>query len=205
MLTCPSLLGGQDHRRESETMLDTTALAQHVPHATTRTRRLRIDVWRAFWALMFVGHLPGLVGGVVQLGYEPSVGLAIRFALLAASQAFFVLKLADVPWLRLGGDRRTWVAVVVCFALLHADVVQRNADEGRVFANVAAAQLIAAIPVLVLLARLTAVPQARGGRVISPRSATVLRAWLDRVLDTCLVPVRQPMLVRAIPDRAPPA
>ncbi|MBK8914003.1 MAG: hypothetical protein IPM64_05250 [Phycisphaerales bacterium] len=75
---------------------------------------------RAGWALMLVVHAPGMLSAW-GLGDRPVD--AVRAAGLLAACVLFVLKIADVRWLRLPRDRRVWLAVAIGAALLHAGVV----------------------------------------------------------------------------------
>jgi len=71
------------------------------------------------WLFLLAGHLPAtcaaLLGGVDHLG---------RALLLLAAQTFFLLKAADVPWLRLPTDRRRLAALAAGIVLLHARLIE---------------------------------------------------------------------------------
>jgi hypothetical protein len=72
---------------------------------------------------MLAAHAPALVDAAAQVGWSAASWL--RLLLLAASHALFVLKLLDVPWLRLPADRRAGLALVLCLAILHAGPLTR--------------------------------------------------------------------------------
>lgn len=81
---------------------------------------------RAFWSLMLLLHL----GPVVAALYSASSGATaelplLRLFVLLVSTAFFVLKLADVPSLRLKPGWRSAVAAVLVVVLLHVGVARR--------------------------------------------------------------------------------
>ncbi len=81
---------------------------------------------RAFWALMLLLHL----GPVVAAFYSASFGTTtevpiLRFFVLLVSSSFFVLKLIDVPCLRLRPGWRSAVAAVLVVVLLHVGVARR--------------------------------------------------------------------------------
>ncbi|MBW7906806.1 MAG: hypothetical protein LC135_02330 [Phycisphaerae bacterium] len=78
---------------------------------------------RLAWAAMLVAHVPALVDAAAQLGWSAASWL--RLLLLGVSHALFVLKLLDVPWLRLPADRRAGLALVLCVAILHAGPLTR--------------------------------------------------------------------------------
>lgn len=88
-------------------------------------RRRSVVVQQAFWALMLLGHLPAWIAlSNICLASADQAHL-LRWGLLTLSQVFFVLKYADVPWLRLPNERRTLIAFTVIIALLHAGPVER--------------------------------------------------------------------------------
>ncbi len=84
---------------------------------------------RLFWLGMFFVHgaaLPSLWSILTSgsdLAVQPSA--LARFVGMSLAAAFFVLKIIDVPWLRLAPGWRTAVAAVVVVALLHVGVVDR--------------------------------------------------------------------------------
>lgn len=82
--------------------------------AMSRTNLLQ----RAFWITMCVGHVPALralTGEDAQW---------TRGAAVLLTQTFFLLKIFDVPWLRIPNDRRTRMALIAGFVLLHARVFE---------------------------------------------------------------------------------
>lgn len=77
---------------------------------------------RTFWLLMMGLHAPAIIGVFQALlsGGDVTVSPA-RLLGIASSFAFFTLKLADVRWLRFRSGWRSWIAVVLVLALIHAE------------------------------------------------------------------------------------
>ncbi len=82
-----------------------------------------------FWAVLLLAHLGALrseweaLAAISGLnGWGTSV---LRSLALFASAAFFVLKIADVRWLRLQPGWRSVVASLVVIGLLHLNVLER--------------------------------------------------------------------------------
>jgi len=84
---------------------------------------------RLFWLSLLLLH-----GAAIPTLWEEFAGgasIAARLALfvrvtgLALSAAFFILKIVDVPWLRMRGGGRGVVTAVVIVALLHVGVLDR--------------------------------------------------------------------------------
>lgn len=89
----------------------------------TPSRTLSVSglAWRAFWAIMFVGHLPAMV----NLCVDPFATSPARAAILIVSQIVFLLKVLDVSALRLNLTRRQTIAMTVVVIFMHAGVVDR--------------------------------------------------------------------------------
>jgi hypothetical protein len=106
---------------------------------------------RLFWLAMLAGHLPATSAA---LAGDAS---ALRAAILLLSQSFFVLKLLDVPWLRLPADRRRLIAVIAVIALLHARVVEsslpRDVNTYAAWHVVAVVGSVSAVALLLLVRR----------------------------------------------------
>jgi len=86
---------------------------------------------RAFWLAMFLLHVPGLLAALEALltRSTPELFLAgLRVAGLSLSASFFVLKMADVRWLRLKPGWRSFVAALIATAVLHVGVLERAAN-----------------------------------------------------------------------------
>lgn len=157
-------------------------------------------VWRAFWAAMIVSHL-GATYHAVFVGDASGW----RAAALAASQVFFVLKLLDVPWLRLPSDRRTRVALVALFALLHGRVLAFDLSHGPsssdtlpmvvLSGGIATAYALASN----LLCRRPSPPR-QPVRVFARRTPPAWRVDSQRLSGRCRLLPRA-----AAPNRAPPA
>lgn len=87
---------------------------------------------RAFWAALLVMHAAGLVTVVAEWSsgaIEATAG-GLRAAAMGAAIVFFVLKIVDVPALRLNPGWRSVVASALAVALLHMGVLER-AWQGR--------------------------------------------------------------------------
>lgn len=95
-------------------------------HSGTSTRRW---VRSGFWLSLFLLHgaaLPSIGSALATpAGVADRLGLAVRLIALTASGLFFLLKVADLRWLRLRPGWRSAVAAVVVVALLHVGVVDR--------------------------------------------------------------------------------
>lgn len=111
--------------------LPSTAL--RVPSCLTRSA-----IKRAFWLFLLILHI-----GAIRSAWSGLNGLwvdadwlsnGLRFLALLASACFFVLKIADVAWLRLNPGWRSAVSSLVIVALLHVNVVDRVAAGERVSA-----------------------------------------------------------------------
>lgn len=79
-----------------------------------------IGPWRLLWATMALAHAAPTIDAWF---IEPSLSSAV---LLALTQAFFILKLIDVPWLRVRMDRRALWGVALVVVLLHARAVESS-------------------------------------------------------------------------------
>lgn len=103
------------------------------PSATLRFPRSfsRSTIKRAFWLFMLVLHI-----GAIRSTWSVLDGLSgdaeklfsgFRFFALLGSAIFFVLKIADVTWLRLKPGWRSTVSSLLIVALIHVNVVERAA------------------------------------------------------------------------------
>jgi hypothetical protein len=84
---------------------------------------------RLFWFGLLVAHwgaIPSLAGGSIARGAIDAEWL-FRAAGLLASLGFFVLKILDVPWLRVRPGWRAAISAAVVVLLLHVGVVERFA------------------------------------------------------------------------------
>ncbi len=162
---------------------------------------------RLFWALMLLAHAPAWLTIITERSAPPDAGTLIRWLLLTLSQVFFLLKLLDVPWLRLPADRRALLAVTLAFALLHGDVAARVLREGPARDTAVMLTFLAEGAVLLTgaaLARVVlrvAVLSPRGERSRSRNRWRAVRAWLSASTP----PPRFLLLARACRvNRAPP-
>lgn len=81
----------------------------------------RLPVARLFWMAMFASHAPALCLALVDDALSTA-----RLVLLGAAEAFFLLKIIDVRWLRIPPRSHARNAVIVGFVLLHAQAIERN-------------------------------------------------------------------------------
>ncbi len=149
-------------------------------------------------------HLPALGRVGYKLVYAPANG-AVFLALtgLALTVGFFVLKLIDVRFLRLGGPKGTGLAFILACAVVHNDAAITEAGRaaiGRVPAALAAVLVIEALRrtdqlwprarrwFTMALGQLDAIPRcgtaAFAARVLPPQ-------W---VIESCLCAPRPPPL-----------
>lgn len=152
------------------------------------------------WATLFVGHLPSLFNAA--LAFASGDGNLLRMAVLAASQALFILKLLDVPWLRLPRDRRALMGLALVVLLLHAGPllstvgVELSHTEGWQAVLLASTLLTVARPDAPAPSALHR-PLDRAGAGTRRSLARARQVELPRALDYVVRSVRL--------DRAPPA
>jgi hypothetical protein len=77
--------------------------------------------------LLFAAHLPAWAAVASKLSSAAPID-GWRIAILTLSQLFFLLKVADVAWLRIQLTPRGWMAAALAVALVHAGAVRRGAD-----------------------------------------------------------------------------
>jgi hypothetical protein len=82
---------------------------------------IRWWMWRAFWALLAVGHVQSLFATLGD-------GRWASAAVLLVSEVFFLLKLLDVSTLRLPTGRRSMLSFAAILLLLHAPVLTKAAS-----------------------------------------------------------------------------
>lgn len=82
-------------------------------------------LWRGFWAVMLLAHLPATIEALTSIGANGSIQIS-RIAVLITAQALFVLKIANVRWLRVRNCPRAWLAICIGIALLHAGAVPHD-------------------------------------------------------------------------------
>lgn len=162
--------------------------------------------WRLVWAVMFCAHSAPWISSWAWL-WSDAAAYPLRGVLLTLTQAFFVLKILDVSWLRLPANRRTWISVAVGMALLHSGAMQRaithQTDEATDTWSVVlvGGGLVAGAAVLERLVRLLDWVRLRQLRF---QARTQVHRVLGRLL-TAFVPPRYLLLARACRvNRAPP-
>lgn len=165
--------------------------------------------WRAVWSLLLVLHLLPFFSA---LTYAPSADapgaaeLLVRLVALSGSLGFFLLKIVDVPWLRLRPGRRSWVAAAGVVALMHVGAVQRSVFDAAspasfpLVATLAAGGLADPVPVRRALRDLTTHVVFSSSPVFCPRG--VLGHWVGWA-DAVLFRLR-PCPIAARAPRAPP-
>lgn len=121
-------IGESARRRRGE--FDMMAQPGH-PAQSTHRRSLSTFHWsrRVFWFCLLLLHVPAVpsVWEEVAAGGDAAPFWAVlRLAGLCASAVFFVLKVIDLPWLRLKPGPRAAVTAVLIVALLHVGVVERT-------------------------------------------------------------------------------
>lgn len=156
---------------------------------------------RAFWAFMFLAHMPGWASAAGCAHFGEGVFEPTRCLILTFSQILFLLKLLDVGWLRLPTDGRIWLIVCVSFALLHARVVPRvlpAVDEIPAAVLPVALLSLGAVLVGAVLRQLVR------SRSVRARTRSVWHVLLERTWEAAWRPAE--LLKRAhLALRAPPA
>lgn len=111
----------------------------------------RANLRTLFWVILLAAHLlavPSIVDGLA--GVRASRELAaplLRAVWLAASAAFFLLKIADVPWLRFTPGRKSVLSAALAIALFHAVVIERSdADSGGAVPRAGLVVLVGSLP-----------------------------------------------------------
>ncbi|MBL8878845.1 MAG: hypothetical protein JNG88_06960 [Phycisphaerales bacterium] len=82
-------------------------------------------LWRGFWALMLVAHLPATIDALASV-FAPGSVQFTRIAVLSTAQTLFVLKILNVRWLRVRNCPRAWLAICIGIALLHAGAIPHD-------------------------------------------------------------------------------
>lgn len=99
------------------------------PADTSMARTLR----RAFWVFMIVLHVMFVrsAWASMHLGLEGATlfDAAVRIGGLCLSLLFFLLKLADVAWLRLKPGWRSMLVSLVLVVFVHANVLEQAAQD----------------------------------------------------------------------------
>ena len=177
-------------------------------HGTTHRRsatgqRLTTSLWLA----MLLLHGPGLVSAFGTLAQGVEFGALLRAVGLSLSAGLFVLKIADVPWLRMHANWRSAVAATVVIALMHVGVARRVVSGELVFTpqEVGAVLCLGTVHEVVRQRRRVAwLRQQLRARWIPRRRTTqlALLAWLEGVADRVAAPQ---LLPATVGTRAPPA
>lgn len=183
------------------------ALAHFVDGLRLRIAALRVRsaLARGFWLCMVLAHLPACLATLRAAGAGEFD--ALRWFLLVGSQVLFLLKIADVRWLRLPRRGRALLAVLVAGVLLHGDVVRRwvTTDSAP---SVPSSAVVLAGGVL-LLGTGEALTRRVARLVRVRRAAAANRARLTQMFDRCAcLPRSHPatVLLKTVRvGRAPPA
>lgn len=97
-----------------------------IDRLTRQSDRLVRRLIRAAWLIMLLGHMPAMIQAWSSwLSSASSAGDLFRCITLTPCVLLFVLKVIDVPWLRVARDGRGVLTMTVAVALLHAGVIQR--------------------------------------------------------------------------------
>jgi hypothetical protein len=154
---------------------------------------------RAFWVVMLLGHAPALFDAL-QNAASGELNL-FRLSFLSVSQAFFLLKLLDVRWLRVSLAPRAYGVAILAIALVHGDVAHRAT------ASIAAPDA-EPVTMVLTLAALALVPLVIGSlRRIVQSSSAHLRPATIRVVANAYAPTVPRIQARPRgpdPNRAPP-
>ena len=127
---------------------------------------------RLAWTLFLAIHLPIFTRAVGALLSEFRFDTLVPTAALSLTILFFLLKIADVAWLRFPKRGRTVLVFVLVVAFLHRDAV---------FGRATAAEFLECAPAVVLMVELT-------------RGVWLLRRKLVQSLGTLMRPAgRQPL------------
>jgi len=150
-----------------------------------------------------IAHAPALAGAWTtwaEAGFDPA-RLSGCIALTLAT-VFFVLKVVDLPCLRIRADRRAWVAIVLVLGLIHVNALrpeQMSAAVPEYSAVLVTTILATGLTFVRPLAR-AVLRRARSTRLtaaLRPSSETV---WFDIFRPHCWV-----LASRLFALRAPPA
>jgi len=92
----------------------------------------RRHLWRLLWVVLLAIHAGAVPAAVRGLPFFSDAtfdaSTVFRFAGLLLAAAFCLLKVADVPWLRIRPGWRGSVSIAVVLALLHVSVLHRARD-----------------------------------------------------------------------------
>lgn len=101
---------------------------------------------------MLVGHGPAVLRVTGEWLVEGHAEAGLRALALAAFSVLFALKVIDVAWLRLPGDRRSVVTLGVAVLLMHAGVIGRNLPEGAAETLVAVKEVAVSVGLIAVAA-----------------------------------------------------
>lgn len=174
------------------------------PTASARRHWL---AFRALWLLMLASHAPLFVRASFALLEAPTLQAGIRAGVVGLTLVLFVLKLIDLPLLRVPSSPAVWLRMSVIVALMHAGVLARAMEQ---------AQIHASAPVALTTIWAAALPAVLLVRKCIPYRTQRVRLRPARERDRCLLRLRarlersslllrpQRVALRAVPLRAPP-
>lgn len=164
-----------------------------------------ISLAQLFWALMLLGHMPTWTRATVSLLSDPDGYVLLRWAILTASQVFFIFKLLDHAWVRLPQRRHAGLVLTLVIVLLHADVLRHLwQDAERAELGVNSIALVAAATVVAVAVHRSRRHERRASSRIG-RMLRTLQEGLRRLAEPLALPPREAVLVRSCrPNRAPP-
>ena len=158
----------------------------------------------AFWAAMFVGHIPSLTASIVD-SVNGESGL-VRLILNLATQIFFVLKIVDVPWLRLPSERRAMLSFCLIVLLLHGGVAQRMVSDDAAVVDPWQAIVLAGGCAALISARLSGTHRNHTAARVTRNRVRALLTEVFKRAEAVIAPPRFLLLARSSSvNRAPPA
>lgn len=166
--------------------------------------------WRSFWCVMLGLHLSALPAAFSALtgawGGAETVALVFRVLLLTFSSLFFVLKIIDVPWLRVLPGWRSTIASVVVVAFLHVSVINRvqGGDVARPGAHLGVGLVLGLLAEMELRIRPRLERALRDTPVRWCEALAELSSTYAKVCDCLFIPRMTRILACQVAPRAPP-
>lgn len=163
---------------------------------------------RLFWSALLLLHIlpfvSTLLQGQVEYSATGAADLLVRIVALFGSLGFFVLKIIDVPWLRLRPGARSWIASTIIVALMHVCAVQRVTEGSSAVSSITIVSVLAAIGLadpsparrsmssLLSALRTTATHKASAGSIVWSGWSNVCWSVLNRLLASAIAPRAPP-------------
>ncbi len=162
------------------------------------------SISRVAWLVMVVAHIPALIAAcraVIESGFDPSrLGACVALAL---ATLFFILKTANVSFLRWKTDRRSCVALGMIVVLLHIDALRPQIFQVAVPVGATIVLTVAVVTIVPRRLRLLALAIRRSGvfgrcRTHAPHGNTT--AWCDERRPHCWLLASSLFALRAPPQ-----